>query len=156
MIALVFIGQMGFGWAQYLSIAYVQFGCDQTELGISGGLAGVARFAGGAVAISVYTAILTNVQGNHMAKLVPPAAEAAGLPASSVPALMAALPLGSAALAKVPGITTDIILAAAGAFQQSYVIGLRTTALSSLAFGIPAIIGTSEARFRCANTDHIE
>lgn len=142
MIALVFIGQVGFGWAQYLSIAFVQFGCDQTELGISGGLAGVARFAGGAVAISVYTAILTNVQSTHMARLVPAAAQAAGLPASSVPALLAALPVGSAALAKVPGITTDIALAAAGAFQQSYVIGLRTTALSSLAFGIPAIIGT--------------
>jgi hypothetical protein len=39
MIGLVFIQQIGFGWAQYLSIAFVQFGCDQTELGISGGLA---------------------------------------------------------------------------------------------------------------------
>ena len=38
-IALVFIEQIGFGWAQYLSIAFVQFGTDQTELGIAGGLA---------------------------------------------------------------------------------------------------------------------
>lgn len=53
---------------------------------------------------------------------------------------MAALPLGAAALAKVPGITTDIIVAAGGAFQQAYVVGLRTTALSSLSFGILAII----------------
>jgi hypothetical protein len=44
--------QVGFGWAQYLSIAFIQFGVPQVELGISGGLAGVARFAGGAVAIS--------------------------------------------------------------------------------------------------------
>lgn len=38
-IALVFIEQTGFGWAQYLSIAFVQFGTDQRELGIAGGLA---------------------------------------------------------------------------------------------------------------------
>lgn len=39
MIAFVFFGMMGFGWAQYLSITYVQFGTDQKELGIAGGLA---------------------------------------------------------------------------------------------------------------------
>lgn len=37
--AFVFLSEMGFGWAQYLSIAYIQFGTDQVELGISGGLA---------------------------------------------------------------------------------------------------------------------
>jgi hypothetical protein len=39
MIAFVFLTETGFGWAQYLSIAYIQFGVDQTELGIAGGLA---------------------------------------------------------------------------------------------------------------------
>lgn len=80
------------------------------------------------------------MQSSHALKLVPAAATAAGLPASSVPALLAALPLGATALAKVPGITTEITLAAGAAFQQAYVIGLRTTALSSLSFGILAII----------------
>ncbi|KAF2492231.1 MFS general substrate transporter [Lophium mytilinum] len=140
MIAFVFLAEMGFGWAQYLSIAFIQFGVDQVELGISGGLAGVARFAGGSVAISVYTTILSNVQSSHAAKLVPAAAIAAGLPAASASALLAAIPLGSAAIAKVPGITTEIAVAAGAAFQQSYVVGLRTTALSSLSFGIIGII----------------
>ncbi|KAF2816333.1 MFS general substrate transporter [Mytilinidion resinicola] len=140
MIAFVFLAEMGFGWAQYLSIAFIQFGVDQVELGISGGLAGVARFAGGSVAISVYTTILTNVQSSHAAKLVPAAAIAAGLPAASASALLAAIPLGSAAIAKVPGITTEIAVAAGAAFQQSYAVGLRTTALSSLSFGIIGII----------------
>jgi hypothetical protein len=39
MIAFVFLAEVGFGWAQYLSIAFIQFGVDQVELGISGGLA---------------------------------------------------------------------------------------------------------------------
>lgn len=38
-IAFIFIAEVGFGWAQYLSIAFIQFGTDQVELGISGGLA---------------------------------------------------------------------------------------------------------------------
>ncbi|KAG7133981.1 Trichothecene efflux pump TRI12 like protein [Verticillium longisporum] len=140
MIAMIFLSEVGFGWAQYLSIAFIQFGTDQVELGISGGLAGVARFAGGSVAISVYTTILTNVQSTEAARIVPAAATAAGLPESSVAALMAALPLGSAALAQVPGISPDIMAAAGAAFQQSYVVGLRTTALSSLSFGVIGII----------------
>lgn len=57
MMGFVFVSQMGFGWAQMLSITFIQFGVPQVELGISGGLAGVSRFAGGAIAISVYTTI---------------------------------------------------------------------------------------------------
>ena len=101
------------------------------------------------MAISVYTTILTNVQTSEAAKLVPAAATAAGLPASSVPALFAALPLGAQALSQVPGISNQIIAAAGAAVQQSYVVGLRTTALSSLSFGVVAIIGKSCAGRRC-------
>ena len=39
MFAMVFLAELGFGWAQYLSIAFIQFGVDQVELGIGGGLA---------------------------------------------------------------------------------------------------------------------
>ena len=80
------------------------------------------------------------MQSSHAATLVPAAAIAAGLPASSAPALLAALPLGATAIAQVPGITNEIAVAAGAAFQQSYVHGLRTTALSSLSFGVLAIV----------------
>lgn len=56
-MAFGFLSQMGFGWAQMMSIASIQFGLQQVELGIPGGLAGVSRFAGGAIAISVYSTI---------------------------------------------------------------------------------------------------
>lgn len=101
----------------------------------------MARFAGGAIAISVYTTILNNTQTKAAASLIPAAVTAAGLPLSSVADMIAALPLGAAALAQVPGITDSIIAAGASAVQQSYVVGLRTTALSSLSFGIIGLIG---------------
>lgn len=60
-----------------------------------------------------------------MKGLVPPAVIAAGLPSTSVEALLNALPLGAAALAEVPGITEKVVSAALVAFQQSYVVALR-------------------------------
>ncbi|TKA23179.1 hypothetical protein B0A54_17867 [Friedmanniomyces endolithicus] len=140
MIAFVFLAMTGFGWAQYLSVTFIQFGVEQHELGISGGLAGVARYAGGAVAISVYTSILSNSVSSSAIKLVLPAAEAAGASPETALAILQALPLGATALAAVPGATTAMIASAGAAFQQCYVIGLRTTALSSLSFGVVGII----------------
>jgi hypothetical protein len=78
-----------------------------------------------AVAVSVYSTILANVQSSHAAKLIPAAAISAGLPASVIPTLLAALPLGADALAKVPGISVEIITAAGAALVQSYQIGLK-------------------------------
>lgn len=38
-IAFLFFEITAYGWAQYLSIAYIQMGVDQHELGVAGGLA---------------------------------------------------------------------------------------------------------------------
>lgn len=66
-VAFAFLSATGFGYAQYLSITYIQFGADQIELGIAGGLAGVAREAGGAVAVTVFQTILVSVQKSYEA-----------------------------------------------------------------------------------------
>jgi hypothetical protein len=180
MMVFVFLSQTGFGWAQMLSITFIQFGVPQVELGVSGGLAGVSRFgksfsaavsgfwfrycalgfskarcvdkcvcvlslltivlAGGAIAISVYSTILSNTLTTWMTRLIPSAVLPLGLPSSSLASLMTALPQGSAALASVPGITPSIMAAAGAALQESYVHALRVTALSSLSFGVIAIV----------------
>lgn len=124
-LAFTFLTAMFYGYAQYLSIAYIQFGADQVELGISGGLAGVARYAGGAVAVTMYTSILSSVQQPYAAKHVVAAAEAAGASHTVAENVLAALPLGAAALEQVKGITTSIATAAGAAFVESYVQGLK-------------------------------
>ena len=83
---------------------------------------------------------MSNVQSKWAAKLIPQAVINAGLAESSVSALVKALPLGAAALEKVPGITTQIIAAAGAAVQETYVHALKVTAMSSLSFGILALI----------------
>lgn len=47
MTAFVFLSQTGYGWAIYLSIAVSQMGVEHKDLGLSGGISGVARFAAG-------------------------------------------------------------------------------------------------------------
>jgi hypothetical protein len=37
-IAFIFLAETSFSWALYLSTAFCQFGVDQVELGIAGGL----------------------------------------------------------------------------------------------------------------------
>lgn len=77
------------------------------------------------MAICVYTTVLFNVQGSHALKLVPQAVMAAGGSAKMATAVLTALPLGAAALEKVPGINTAIAGAAGLAYQESYRLGLR-------------------------------
>lgn len=85
----------------------------------------MARNGGGVVALTVCSTILANVQASSMKDLVPPAVVAAGLPLTSVEALLAALPLGEGAVSQVAGITDEIVISALAAFQQSYVVAVR-------------------------------
>lgn len=124
-IAFAYLSSTAYGYAQYLSIAYIQFGADQTELGIAGGLAGVARYAGGAVAVTLFVTILTVTQTAYAGVHVIAAAEAAGASPGVAQAVLAAFPFGAAALEKVNGLTVAIATAAGAEFIQSYVQGVK-------------------------------
>lgn len=129
-----------FGWAQYESVAFTQLGVPQQDLGFSGGLAGMARYAGGSLAQAIYTTILTNTQTKRAAMTLPQAAMDAGMTAENAQKLLAAFPLGAQAIAAVPGTTEEALAAATMAFQWSYAHGLKIVALSSLSFGILGLI----------------
>lgn len=135
MTALIFLMQFTFGWAQYEAVAFVQLGVEQLDLGASGGLAGVARFGGGSLAVAVYTSVLTNSVATKSAEIVVKAGTDNGLTDSAAAQLLAALSLGADAIAKVPGINSAAIAAASTAFLESYAYGLKMTALTSLGFG---------------------
>ncbi|KAL5390884.1 hypothetical protein DPSP01_001384 [Paraphaeosphaeria sporulosa] len=135
-----FIVQGAYGWAQTLSITWIQMGAPQTQLGISGALAGVARWTGGAMSSSIYLAILSNVQSEQFSRLGTNAIAAAGGSKATAAQLLAALPLGADAISQVSGTTEAMIAAAGAAFTQSYVVALRTVCLTSIAFGVVGTI----------------
>ncbi|GAB7356579.1 hypothetical protein MBLNU459_g7312t1 [Dothideomycetes sp. NU459] len=139
-IAFTYLASAGYGWGQYLSIAYAQFGADQVELGIVGGLAGVSRYSGGAIAQTVYITILSNsLTSNAIAKVVR-AAIAAGSSRETAETVLAALLHGSPAITSIPGVTAVVAEAASAALVSSYVVALRTVALVSVAFGVVGMI----------------
>lgn len=140
MIAFVFLLQTFFGWAQYESIAFTQLGVPQLDLGMSGGLAGTARFAGGSLATAVYTSILTNTQASRAAVTIPKAAINAGLSSDAAAQVLPAFALGSAALQAIPGMTTEILASLALVYKWSWCHALRMVALSSLGFGSLGIV----------------
>lgn len=78
--------------------------------------------------------ILSNAVASNLHR-VTQAAIAAGASQETAEGILAAIPLGAQALAEVPGATTAMIQAAGAAFLKSYELGLRTTALASIAFG---------------------
>jgi hypothetical protein len=101
MIAFVCLGQISYGWAAYFSVTFTQLSVPQEYLGISEGLPGLARYAGGAVASACYCSAIANGIATKNPELVPPVVLGAGLPESSLPALLAAIPQGAAAIDRV-------------------------------------------------------
>lgn len=101
---------------------------------------GVARFGGALIASTVYPTILNSVVRKESSTRVIIAAQAAGASLSTAQALLAALPLGADAIAKVQGATSSIVGAAAQALTDSYVKGTQTVAYASIGFGGVAII----------------
>jgi hypothetical protein len=88
-ITFAFLGSACYGYAQYLAITYVQFGADQTELGIAGGLGGAARSGGASVAATIFSTILLTTQSKWAQVHVISAAEAAGASPETAAALLA-------------------------------------------------------------------
>ncbi|KAH8651209.1 fungal trichothecene efflux pump [Xylariales sp. PMI_506] len=141
-IAFVFLSQAGYSPAMYLCIAVTQMGVEQKDLGLSGGVGGTARFAGGAIATSVYQTILTNTVNTWTAKLVPAAAIAAGLSESDVAALLPQV--GTTSLAE--NYSAAVVSAVDAAVVQAYQHGFQVTALASIAFGVVGIIACALCR----------
>ena len=146
MIAFVFLSQTGYGWAIYLSIAVSQMGVEHKDLGHSGGISGVSRFAAGTIAASVYTTILTNTVTKYTLRYVPAAVEAAGLAAGKVPALLK----DSTSPTFAKDYPAAVVAAYGGAVQLAYEKGIQYVAYTSLAFGIVGII----ACICCKDVDH--
>jgi len=138
MIAFLFLSLLGFGWANFLCIAVCQLGVPQEQLGTSGGLAGVARFGGGAISQAIYVAIFTSTVTKWTGNLLPAAAEAAGLPASKVPELLSLF--GTAKFATT--YDAAVVAAVGAAYKEVIRKGVYIVALVSLPFGIIGIIAS--------------
>lgn len=108
---------------------------NQEEIGVAGGLSGTIRSFGSVIATAVYSATLTNRLSTTIPGYVAPAAENAGLPASSVPNLILGLQgKGNLTTEAVPGLTAAINGTAAAAYRLANSEAYKTVFYVSFAF----------------------
>ncbi|KIW35176.1 uncharacterized protein PV07_01890 [Cladophialophora immunda] len=136
MVAFVFLSQAGYGWALYLSIAISQMGVAHKDLGHSGGISGVIRFAAGTISAAVYTTVLSNKVSTYTARYVPRAVTAAGLPTSQISALLNAINTPSLAQRFSPA----VVAAAQQAVARAYEKGIQYVAYASIGFGVVGLV----------------
>ncbi|KAH7073994.1 major facilitator superfamily domain-containing protein [Paraphoma chrysanthemicola] len=122
---LVFGVMVGIGCAGPLTllVACVQFTAPHAFLSTATGLAFSARAIGGAFGTAVIYAIINGRIASHYASDVSSAAIAAGLPQSSIGALLESM--AGATTATVPGANADIMKAAWDASHWSYARAYR-------------------------------
>ena len=112
---------------------------NQDDIGAAVGVAASLRSVGGTIASTIYTTILTNRLKKTIPALVPKAVVGAGLPVTSIPALLEALE-GLIPTTEVPGATPKILEVATEAYRQASSQAYRTVFLVTIAFGVIAAV----------------
>ncbi|KAI0184501.1 fungal trichothecene efflux pump [Xylaria flabelliformis] len=154
-IALTLIGPFFVGVIELTALAIAPLFCKPADIGLASGLLASIRSAGGSVAVTVYSTILSNRLKYTVPHNIGPAAIAAGLPEDRVPALASAVLGGS--LAKFPGITDSVLKAVSSVLPTAYSQAFQTVYLASFGFGAIAIVGCLFAKdARDLLTDKVE
>jgi hypothetical protein len=130
------IGQSG---PLTLLVALVQFTSPHAYLSTATGLAFSARAIGGAFGSAVLDSIINSKLRSSYAPAVSGAAIKAGLPSSSVPALLAAFASGTG-FSDIPGASPAILGAATSASQETYAAAYRLAWASIIPFVVLAIV----------------
>lgn len=125
MITFATLGQLSYGWAAYLSVTYTQLGVPQEDLGVSGGLAGTARYAGGAVASACYSTAIANGIASYAPGAIAIAAADNGVPSSAIAAASTSASGGVAALVAIDGVSETAAEAISLAYKYAVAHGLR-------------------------------
>lgn len=108
----------------------------QEEIGTAGGLAGTIRVFGSTIATAILSTTLTSRLADTIPQYVVPAVSNAGLPATSIPALISGLGgLTTLNTTTVPGLTDQIVAVGAQAYKVAHSEAFKTVFLANLAFG---------------------
>lgn len=155
--ALTTLAGLSVGAVQLVSITMIILQVPDEFLGVAVGLAGTARFVGGAIATAIYSTVLSNKVAEVLPTNVATAVIPLGFKQQDLATLIEGLLSDSKAkLLAVPGISASVILAASNAVKESYVVGFRLIYLISLAFGGGAILAACCTKdFDHQLTDHL-
>ncbi|KAL1598144.1 hypothetical protein SLS59_007154 [Nothophoma quercina] len=134
----ILIGTTGAGYVENLTLSSTAYLWDPADIGLVTGVLGAIRTAISAIATSMYSSILTTESSKYLPQKVTPAALSAGLPESSLPALLQGIVAGD--LSSIPGITPEILDAVGAAVKDAYARSYQTVYFCTLPFGALLII----------------
>lgn len=111
----------------------------------------------GSIFTAVFTAEIANKLPEKLTSIVVPAVTSAGLPSSSVAALLSAVSVGTEdALRAVPGMNDDILTVASQSIAQAYAAAYTYPYYTGLALGLVSLIAALCIRdFDSHLTDHV-
>ncbi|KAH7024445.1 fungal trichothecene efflux pump [Microdochium trichocladiopsis] len=147
---LPMFGQSCFTWLTVLS--YVSSGLlvPQEDLGISAGMMGTFRSAGGSVGNAVFTTIMTSIVNRDLVNNIAGAAIQAGYSPANLSALIPAVIQNAVgvpgAFAAVPELSQPVIAATAAAFRDTYAGAFKIVFYSTIPFGVLALAASAFIR----------
>jgi Fungal trichothecene efflux pump (TRI12) len=157
-IGITFLSGVGQAGPLTLLVACVQFTAPHAFLSTATGLAFSARAIGGAFGSAVLDAIVNNYIAQHYAGDLGKAATGAGLPESSVPALVEAFTAGNANMMEaVPDVSPAILGAATNASRWCYAHAYRLAWASIIPFVVLALVAVGLLKgVKELMTEHVE
>lgn len=147
-VAFLLLGTAAAGYVENLTLSTMALVWEPDDIGLVAGVLGAIRTAAGALATSMYVSILSTELTKYLPRYVVPAAIEAGLPSSSVPALLSGISTGS--FATVPGISDAIIEAVGAPIKHAYSMAFRTVFLCTIPFGVILLVA---AILYCPNVE---
>ncbi|KAL3477273.1 fungal trichothecene efflux pump [Aspergillus californicus] len=140
-IALGTLGLIAIGYIDNITFPGVTLVVEPQDIGLATGVLGSLRALGGAIAQAVYTSVLDNKLKTNIPQYVTPAAISAGLPESSLSALLAALS-GGTSTAEIPGATEGVIAAATAALKLAYSASFKIVFYCTIPFSVILIVSS--------------
>lgn len=141
-MAMQLFGQSCFTWVTSLAYISSSLYVPQEDLGVSAGLIGTFRSAGGSVGNAVFSTIMTSVVNQKLGNAIVSAAIGAGYPSNEVGQLVPAVIQNAAgvpnAFGAVPNVTVDVISATGDALKNTYAHAFRLVFYSTIPFGVIA------------------
>lgn len=142
-LAMATIDSFGIGALVVPSLTLALYACPDKYIGTTAALSLSVRFLGGSIGTAIYYNIFHSKIQTLLPQYVGQAAVAAGLPQDELVPFITALssPEGAAqALAKIPGVTQDIIQQGALALRWAYADSLKYVWYATIPFGVVTMV----------------